>query len=379
MYSEVAFSNVVTIALLNDCNMSCAHCYREISSDHYRLNSKQIEILVKDDLLFFQQFHKDILRVYLTGGEVLLWNEDNKNVMDLLLMISKTLKIVPAFDSNGIVFSKKDICFRYLDQYFTKSDHGLKLCLSIDTFHNGEISQANNWLEHKALNNIIEYKKNLKSDKPLYFEVNWVVSTEKGTEIPDDFVDYLKNNEVKLSIIPLLAQGRGRLLSGVMPRLAILSKEDTYLNNKSTLGIYKKYLQKEMNISEQEFEKIPNIEIFKKFNICGCFPIPIFFWKNNYYYCLSQCDRQSSKLEIASIGKLKEGIAKFSESLEAKILKKIQRLGIINFIIESGYLDLCKDILQNEHPLRYIGCSICKDIFKRLLETTDQNYNKLFL
>ena len=90
---------VVSLQLLESCNLRCRHCYTSAGNEQYRAME------LNDVKQIIEQLHDlKIFRLGLTGGETLLYKELNK-----VIELASKYNIITTITTNGILLTEK-IC-----------------------------------------------------------------------------------------------------------------------------------------------------------------------------------------------------------------------------------------------------------------------------
>ena len=223
--------SLMMIFLLEDCNFSCPHCVREDEpmEPGYKLTFEQLKLCLSDC-----QKLQTVDWVHFSGGEPTLWTDEKRTLADLLLEISKS-GFEPGFTTNGSIFDDYKNCNSLLQDYFKNSDRPLRLCLSIDTFHQNYDTEKG---RAECLDNVIKFRNDLplKKKKLLNLTVLATVSKEPKSLLPKEMVEYYKSQEVTFVFIPLKASGKAKSFNHLCPDLASTTQE--------ALGAYYYYYEK---------------------------------------------------------------------------------------------------------------------------------------
>jgi MoaA/NifB/PqqE/SkfB family radical SAM enzyme len=232
MEIEIMDKSLMMIFLLEECNLSCPHCVREDEpmDPGYRLSFRQLQLCLSDC-----RGLESIRWVHFSGGEPTLWTEGNRDLVDLLLEISKT-GFTPGFTTNGSSFLDYDCCHDFLGRYVDGSTTPLRLYLSIDTFHgNFDVEKG----RAQSLDNVTKCKRELPRDKGnlLDTRVLVVISKDFKSLLPDEMITHYESLGVAFLFIPMVLKGRAKALSHLCPDLDSDNPED--------LGAYRRFHRKE--------------------------------------------------------------------------------------------------------------------------------------
>jgi MoaA/NifB/PqqE/SkfB family radical SAM enzyme len=177
---------------------------------------------------------KSVEWVHFSGGEPTLWTEGDRDLVDLLLEISKA-GFEPGFTTNGSMFLDYTKCKDFFDKYFNNADKKIRLYISIDTFHNNFNFESG---RAECLDNVIKYKLQLSPEKTKLLDIVVLVTISKdpGSLLPDKMVKHYQSQDVDFNFVPLIAEGKARSFSSICPDLKSETPED--------LGAYYPYHQK---------------------------------------------------------------------------------------------------------------------------------------
>jgi len=226
--------SMILIFLLEACNFDCVHCVREDEpmQKGYKLTFDQLTKCLKDC-----QNLNTIEWVHFSGGEPTLWTEGDRDLVDLLLEISKA-GFEPGFTTNGSMFLEYAKCQDLFDRYFNNAGNKLRLYFSVDTFHNNydpEIGRA------KCLDNIVKYKLQLPDEKKKLLDIFVLVTISKDPDslLPQEMVKYYQSQDIEFIFVPLKAEGKARSLSESCPNLSSTDPDG--------LGAYYQFYKKKIN------------------------------------------------------------------------------------------------------------------------------------
>jgi molybdenum cofactor biosynthesis enzyme MoaA len=258
MKIEIDDKSLMMIFLLEECNFTCSHCLREDwpMDSGYRFSFKQLQLCLSDCRKL-----ENIRWVHFTGGEPTLWKEDNRNLADLLLEISKA-GFTPGFTTNGSSFVDYGACYEFFAKYVDGSSMPLRVYLSIDTFH-GNFDPIKE--RAKSLDNILECKRVLLRAQADRLEINVmaVISRDFDSLLPDGMIRYYESRGLAFGFLPLLPGGRANSFNHLCPDLSS--------DNPKDLGAYKLVHQKK---SGKKRAKTENRHTADFINLIG----------NDYYF-----------------------------------------------------------------------------------------------
>jgi MoaA/NifB/PqqE/SkfB family radical SAM enzyme len=239
MKIEIVDKSLMMIILLEKCNFNCVHCLREYEPMEvgYQLSYKQFQLCLSDCREL-----KGISWVHFTGGEPTLWKEKDRNLVDLLLEISKA-GFTPGLTSNGSFFVNYGRTRDFFARYFDGSSMPLRIYLSIDTFHKNfdPIKE-----KAKSLDNILRLKKRLpraQADR-LGINVMAVISKDSNSLLPEKMIRDYESRGVSFGFLPLLSLGRADSFKHLCPDLNSDNPED--------LGAYRHFFREKDRMRTEE-------------------------------------------------------------------------------------------------------------------------------
>jgi len=213
--------SLMMVFLLEECNFSCNHCVVEDEPMPigYKLSFEQLKMCLSDC-----QSLETVEWVHFSGGEPTLWREGNLDLVDLLIEISKA-GFEPGFTTNGSYFNDYTKCNELFQRYFNNSNKSLRLSISIDTFHqNFNVPKG----RAKSLDNVVQYKLTLPSEKKELLNVNIITTISKDHKslLPKKMINYYQSLGLTFYFLPLKAVGKAKSLSHLCPNLESEKQEE---------------------------------------------------------------------------------------------------------------------------------------------------------
>ena len=229
---KIIDKSLMMIFLLEDCNFSCPHCVLEDEPMYpdYKLSFKQLKMCLSDCNKL-----QSVQWVHFSGGEPTLWTDGKRDLVDLLIEISKG-GFEPGFTTNGSYFADYNKCYDLFQKYLNNSNKPIRLYLSIDTFHNNfNIKKG----RAKSLDNVIKCKSNMPSEKAKLINIAVIVVISKDSKslLPDEMIEHYEPFGVKFVFIPLQLKGKAKSFAHLCPDLSSDKPED--------LGAYYRFRPKE--------------------------------------------------------------------------------------------------------------------------------------
>ena len=228
MQINIGDKSLMMILLLEECNLTCAHCSREDEpmEPGYRLSFRQLQLCLSD-------CHRlnTVNWVHFSGGEPTLWTEGNRALADVLLEVAKA-GFIPGFTSNGSFFTDYGRCENFFKMYVDGSNMPLRLYLSIDTFHRNfdrETGRA------PSLDNVIRCRRELPAEKAnlIHITAMAVISKNSKSLLPDEMVEHYESQGVTFGFVPLHRAGKAKKFSHLCPDLSH--------DNPDGLGAFQRY------------------------------------------------------------------------------------------------------------------------------------------
>ncbi len=243
-------THVMGVSLLYKCNFSCAHCgyiYIGDAEDHiirpgYRLTWDQVMAAIRD----CTSLKNSYWNINYTGGEPTLWEEDGKDLADILIATAKG-GVLPTYNTNGSYFDDYGKGYEFFHRYIENADTPLKTFISMDKFHknyNQETGRA------KSLDNILRIYETFPDEKKklLSTHVVIIVTKDPNSSLPEEMKKYYSSMGITFGDFPMLNIGKAKKLKDQQPEFpgftppprkegdgppgAVLVGDDYYLGNK---------------------------------------------------------------------------------------------------------------------------------------------------
>jgi len=238
------------ISLLHKCNFSCAHCgyiYVGDAEDHiirpgYRLTWEQIMTAIRDCAGLQDSFWN----MNYTGGEPTLWEEDGKDLVDVLVASAKGGQL-PTYNTNGSYFDDYGKCYEFFHRYLDSTDTPLKTFVSMDKFHKNYDEPTG---RAKSLDNISKVLETFREEEKNLLPVHVVIIVTKdpNSSLPEDMKKHYGSIGITFGDFPMLNIGRAKNLKEQLPEFPefppmpqkkgsgppglVLVGEDYYFGNK---------------------------------------------------------------------------------------------------------------------------------------------------
>lgn len=179
---------VVSLQLLESCNLRCRHCYTSAGNEQYRAME------LNDVKQIIEQLHDlKIFRLGLTGGETLLYKELNK-----VIELASKYNIITTITTNGILLTEK----KALELKECGLNH---IHISID----GEKE-----IHNKIRGNKISFDKAVKAIEicekiGLPVEINYTIM-KSNINCLSKMIELAKKYDIQINVRRLIPTGRGR-------------------------------------------------------------------------------------------------------------------------------------------------------------------------
>ncbi|MCT4619345.1 MAG: radical SAM protein [Marinisporobacter sp.] len=210
-----------TIILTDDCNLNCKHCV----VNNVKKKMYSYESILKE----MKSFHDEGIRIlFFCGGETLLWEDQGKNVKDLIKAARKIGFYIVNIVTNGTIdldIPEADVIFLSLDG--KKETHNL---IRGDTYdkimENLEKAKNSNICIYMAINKLnykeIETVSNIAKNHPHIQSISFNFHT------PYEGTEYLRlTKEEKIASINTIK----KMIKGGYPIFNLYSALDIYLKN----------------------------------------------------------------------------------------------------------------------------------------------------
>jgi len=243
-------THVMGISLLHKCNFSCAHCgyiYVGDAEDHiirpgYRLTWDQIMAAIRDCASLEGSFWN----MNYTGGEPTLWEEDGKDLVDVLVASARGGQL-PTYNTNGSYFDDYGKCHEFFHRYLDSTGTPLKTFVSMDKFHKNYNEQT---ARAKSLDNVSKVLETFREEEKNLLPVHVViiVTKDSNSSLPEEMKKHYGSIGITFGDFPMLNIGRARNLKDQLPELPefppmpqkegsgppglVLVGEDYYFGNK---------------------------------------------------------------------------------------------------------------------------------------------------
>lgn len=179
---------VVSLQLLESCNLRCRHCYTSAGNEQYRVME------LNDVQQIIEQLHDlKIFRLGLTGGETLLYKELNK-----VIELASKYNIITTITTNGILLTEK----KALELKKCGLNH---IHISID----GEKE-----IHNKIRGDKISFDKAVKAIEickkiGLPVEINYTIM-KSNINCLSKMIELAKKYDIQINVRRLIPTGRGR-------------------------------------------------------------------------------------------------------------------------------------------------------------------------
>ncbi len=219
MRNRMMPSHIMGVSLLYKCNFNCAHCgyiYIGDAEDHiikpgYRLTWEQIKTAINDCV----NIKGSQWNLNYTGGEPTLWEEGDRDFMDVLLETAKA-GIAPSYNTNGSYFNDYDKTVKFFHRYIENSSSPLDTFISMDNFHNNYDREKG---RAKSLDNIVKMLETIPADKKdlLRFHVIIIVTKDPNSSLPKEMKEYYGQFGISFGESPLQNIGKAKELKDELP------------------------------------------------------------------------------------------------------------------------------------------------------------------
>jgi len=181
-----------------------------------------------------------------TGGEPTLWEEDGKDLVDVLVASAKGGQL-PTYNTNGSYFDDYGKCYEFFHRYLDSTDTPLKTFVSMDKFHKNYDEPTG---RAKSLDNISKVLETFREEEKNLLPVHVVIIVTKdpNSSLPEDMKKHYGSIGITFGDFPMLNIGRAKNLKEQLPEFPelppmpqkegsgppglVLVGEDYYFGNK---------------------------------------------------------------------------------------------------------------------------------------------------
>jgi MoaA/NifB/PqqE/SkfB family radical SAM enzyme len=243
-------THVMGVSLLHKCNFSCEHCgyiYVGDAEDHiirpgYRLTWDQVTTAIRD----CAGLENSYWNLNYTGGEPTLWEEDGKDLADILIATANAHQL-PTYNTNGSYFDDYEKGYAFLHRYIDHADTPLKTFISMDKFHKNYDAKKG---RARSLDNIAKVIGTFPDEqkKLLSVHVIIIVTKDPDSSLPAEMKSHYGAMGITFGDFPMLNIGKAKRLKDQIPEFEgfkfpprkdgdgppglVLVGEDYYFGNK---------------------------------------------------------------------------------------------------------------------------------------------------
>ena len=215
-------THIMGISLLHKCNFNCDHCgyiYVGDAEDHiirpgYRLTWEQVMTAISESTSLKDSYWN----LNYTGGEPTLWEEDGKDLVDILIATANA-GALPTYNTNGSYFHDYDQTYSFFHKYIDNADTPLKTFISMDKFHKN-YDQENG--RAKSLDNILKVLETFPDNKRglLPTHVVIIVTKDPNSSLPEEMKEHYGSMGITFGDFPMLDIGKAKNLKGQLPEFS---------------------------------------------------------------------------------------------------------------------------------------------------------------
>ena len=243
-------THVMGVSLLHKCNFNCAHCgyiYVGDAEDHvirpgYRLTWDQVMTALRD----CGSLTNSYWNLNYTGGEPTLWEEDGKDLADILIATAKAGQL-PTYNTNGSYFDDYDQCREFFRRYLEHAGTPLKTFVSMDKFHKNYDQKTG---RARSLDNLARVYETFPAEQRnlLSTHVVIIVTKDPDSSLPEEMKKHYGSLGITFGDFPMLNIGKAKKLQDQQPEFSgfpprpqkegsgppglVLVGEDYYFGNK---------------------------------------------------------------------------------------------------------------------------------------------------
>ncbi len=210
------------VSLLYKCNFSCAHCgyiYVGDAEDHiirpgYRMTWEQVMTAIRD----CESLENSYWNMNYTGGEPTLWEEDGKDLVDVLIATAKGSQL-PTYNTNGSYFEDYGKCHEFFHKYLDNTDVPLKTFVSMDKFHKNYDQKAG---RAKSLDNLAKVYESFPAARRelLSTHIVIIVTKDPDSSLPEEMKKHYGERGITFGDFPMLNIGKAKKLKDQLPEFS---------------------------------------------------------------------------------------------------------------------------------------------------------------
>jgi MoaA/NifB/PqqE/SkfB family radical SAM enzyme len=219
MANEKVPTNIMGISLLHKCNFNCEHCgyiYIGDAEDHiirpgYRLTWDQVMTAIQE----CGSLEDSYWNINYTGGEPTLWEEDGKDLVDVLIATANG-GALPTYNTNGSYFYDSGKTYDFFRRYLDGTDIPLKTFVSMDRFHKN-YDQATG--RAKSLDTIAKVFQKFPAEqrKLLSLHVVIIVTNDPDSSLPEEMKKHYGAMGITFGDFPMQNIGKAKNLQDQLP------------------------------------------------------------------------------------------------------------------------------------------------------------------
>jgi MoaA/NifB/PqqE/SkfB family radical SAM enzyme len=215
-------THIMGVSLLHKCNFSCDHCgyiYIGDAEDHiirpgYRLTWDQVLTAISDCASLSNSYWN----INYTGGEPMLWEEDGKDLADILIATANG-GALPTYNTNGSFFEDYDKSYEFFHKYIDHADTPLKTFISMDKFHKNYDEKTG---RAKSLDTVLRvldtFPAKEKSLLPVHIVI--IVTKDPDSSLPEEMKRHYGTMGVTFGDFPMLNIGKAKKLQDQLPEFS---------------------------------------------------------------------------------------------------------------------------------------------------------------
>ena len=153
-----------------------------------------------------------------TGGEPTLWEEDGKDLVDILIESAKG-GTLPTYNTNGSYFDDYGRCREFFRRYLDHSDTPLKTFVSMDKFHKNYDQGAG---RANSLDNVVQALATFpeKQRSLLSVHVVIIVTKDPNSSLPEEMKRHYGSMGITFGDFPMLNIGKAKNLQDQLPEFS---------------------------------------------------------------------------------------------------------------------------------------------------------------
>ena len=150
-----------------------------------------------------------------TGGEPTLWEENGKDLSDILIATAKA-GILPTYNTNGSYFENYARSYAFFHKYIDNTETPLKTFISMDKFHKNYDHSTG---RAKSLDTLLKVLETFPDDQKQLLPIHIVIIVTKdpNSSLTKEMKEYYSSKGITFGDFPMLNIGNAKNLKEQLP------------------------------------------------------------------------------------------------------------------------------------------------------------------